>query len=537
MLECARQSETHRNPREEAPQSLLFEEIQRPQNRSKGIEKVGQCIPRRLCVSREIKIYSTLSRKKQILSTIEAGHVRMYACGVTVYDDNHIGHAMQAIFFDVIRNYLEYAGYKVTYVRNYTDVDDKIINRANELGISPRDLAEGVIKSSIEDLSELGVKPATHEPKVSESIPEIIAMIQELIDKDSAYATESGDVYYRVRNNPDYGKLSNRKIDELKSGTRELQRGEKEEHIDFALWKQDDTEDASWESPWGKGRPGWHIECSAMSKKFLGPNFDIHGGGLDLVFPHHENEIAQSESANGCSYANVWMHSGLLTINRQKMSKSLGNFITIKDFLKKWPGEVLRLGYLQNHYSSNIDFSEDIFKTCRKRLLYYYETLKSLNDYTDSNERGEIANSQVPVDKYREDFHKHMSENFNTPAAIASINDVMKQANQILKKKKTPQTVNTILCLSELLSEWGMVLGLFQREPATFIENLKLQLLPELGITKPEIEKLLADRWQARLNKDWKRSDEIRDELRTKGISVNDGTSSSSWTIAELADD
>lgn len=498
---------------------------------------MDQCIPRRESVTREIKIYSTLNKKKKILSTIEAGHVRMYACGVTVYDDNHIGHAMQAIFFDVIRNYLEYAGYKVTYVRNYTDVDDKIINRANEMGISPRHLAENVIKSSIEDLTELGVKPATHEPKVSESIPEITSMIQDLIDRDAAYSTAKGDVYYRVRSNHEYGKLSNRKIDELKSGTREVNRGEKEDDLDFALWKQDDTEDASWKSPWGKGRPGWHIECSAMAKKFLGTNFDIHGGGLDLVFPHHENEIAQSESANGCAYANVWMHSGLLTINRQKMSKSLGNFITIKEFLKKWPGEVLRLGYLQNHYSSNIDFSEDIFRTCRKRLLYYYETLKSLKDYAGSNDGKQSINSLIPIDKYREEFHKLMSENFNTPAAIACINDVMKQANQILKKKRTTQTQNTALCLTHLLTEWGEVLGLFQHEPAAFIDSLKLQLLPDLEITKPVIEKLLAERWQARSDKNWKRSDEIRDELRTKGIVVNDGTSSSSWTIAELVDD
>ena len=488
-------------------------------------------------MSREIKIYSTLSRKKDKLKPIEAGHVGMYACGVTVYDDNHIGHAMQAIFFDVIRNYLEYAGYKVTYVRNYTDVDDKIINRANKLSISPRALSESVIESSIEDLAELGVKPATHEPKVSENIPEISSLIEDLISKGAAYATPTGDVYYRVRSNPDYGKLSNRKIDELKSGTRDVNRGDKEDELDFALWKQDETKDASWQSPWGKGRPGWHIECSAMAKKFLGANFDIHGGGLDLVFPHHENEIAQSESANCCAYANVWMHSGLLTINRQKMSKSLGNFITIKDFLKKWPGEVLRLGYLQNHYSSNIDFSEDIFKSCRKRLLYYYETLKALSDFSGSEEGYQEAKAKLPISQFREDFHKQMSENFNTSGAIACINEVMKQANQLVKKKKNAENKNTVLCLSKLLSEWGTVLGLFQRDPAVFIESLKMQLLPELGIKKQDIESLLAERWKARQSKDWARSDELRDELRAKGIVINDGTTSSTWTIAELVDD
>ncbi|MEZ4742050.1 MAG: cysteine--tRNA ligase [Bdellovibrionota bacterium] len=269
----------------------------------------------------EIYLKNTLSGKKEKLKTIEPGHVKIYACGVTVYDDCHIGHAMQAIYFDVIRNYLEFAGYKVTYVRNYTDVDDKIIDRAQKLGISPRKLADDVITSSIRDMKALGLHPATYEPKVSEVIPEIIEMIKALIEKNAAYATPSGDVYYRVRSKENYGKLSNRNPDDLRSGTREIVEGDKEDELDFALWKQDTTKDASWQSPWGLGRPGWHIECSAMAKRYLGNSFDIHGGGRDLVFPHHENEIAQSESANGCEYATYWIHSGLLTINKQKMSK------------------------------------------------------------------------------------------------------------------------------------------------------------------------------------------------------------------------
>ncbi|MCX6129598.1 MAG: cysteine--tRNA ligase [Proteobacteria bacterium] len=325
---------------------------------------------------REIVLSNTLSGKKEKLETLEPNHVRMYACGVTVYDNCHIGHAMQAIYFDVIRSYLEFAGYRVSYVRNYTDVDDKIINKAKERGISPKALVEEVIQSSIADMESIGVRPANHEPRVSDSIPQIISMVQSLITKGYAYATAKGDVYYRVRKKFDYGKLSNRKLDELRVGTRDLAECEKEDDMDFALWKQDDTIGASWPSPWQQGRPGWHIECSAMAKMYLGASFDIHGGGRDLVFPHHENEIAQSEAANGCNYARYWIHSGLLTINKQKMSKSLGNHILIHDFVKRFPGEVLRLAYLQYHYSSNVDFTEQTFRQAARRLLYFYESLQ-----------------------------------------------------------------------------------------------------------------------------------------------------------------
>ena len=327
----------------------------------------------------EIRVTNTLSGKKEKLIPHEEGHIKIYACGVTVYDHCHIGHAMQAIYFDVMRNYLKFAGYKVTYVRNYTDVDDKIINKAKELNMKPLDLSEKIIKSSIKDMEAIGVKEADREPKVSETIPEIISMIEELIKKGFAYPTSEGDVYYRVQKKADYGKLSNRNVSDLRSNTRDLVQGGKEDALDFALWKSDLTEGASWESPWGAGRPGWHIECSAMAKKHLGDTFDIHGGGRDLVFPHHENEIAQSESANSCTYCNYWVHSGLLTINKQKMSKSLGNHILISDFVSKYPGEVLRLAYLQYHYSSNVDFSEAVFNNCLKKLLYFYETLQDLD--------------------------------------------------------------------------------------------------------------------------------------------------------------
>ena len=484
---------------------------------------------RRAILLRKIKVYNTLKRTKHELEPLEPGHIRMYACGVTVYDDCHIGHAMQAIFFDVIRNYLEYSGYKVTYVRNYTDVDDKIINRALELKISPKVLAENVISSCEEDLQNLDVKPATYQPKVSECIPEIITMIEDLIKNDCAYSTTSGDVYYRVRKNKEYGKLSNRKIDELKGGTRNLRHNEKEDELDFALWKKDQTPDASWKSPWGLGRPGWHIECSAMAKKFLGESFDIHGGGIDLVFPHHENEIAQSESANCCSYAETWIHSGLMTIEHQKMSKSLGNFITIKDFLEKWPNEVLRLGFLQNHFSSNIDFSINSFKTCKKRLLYFYETLRSLDLISDKSSLPSRPSKEIL--KFQEDFHTHMSDNFNTPGAIACINELMRSANKLLTKKKSPQHISLATEISAQLREWGLVLGILQKDPESFIKDLKLQLLEDLGLNLQDIEALLEERWQARKDKNWKKSDQLRDQLSQMGILLQDGASDYNWSI------
>lgn len=341
----------------------------------------------------EVFVQNTLTGKKERLVPIRPGHVSIYACGVTTYDHYHIGHALQAIYFDMICRYLRYAGYKVTYVRNYTDVDDKIINRAKDLGISPQKLAQDIIESSEEDMIALGCIAPDFAPRVSRSIPEIIAMVEDLIRNGAAYATPDGDVYYRVRSKSDYGKLSNRKVDELRAGTRDLVEGGKEDPLDFALWKHDETEGASWDSPWGKGRPGWHIECSAMSKIHLGPSFDIHGGGRDLIFPHHENEIAQSESANKCSYANIWIHSGLLTIEKQKMSKSLGNHIALKDFLKKWPAEALRLAYLQHHYGSNIDFHKDTFKKAHQRLFYYYSTLGTLDDLAE--EAQEIGRAHV----------------------------------------------------------------------------------------------------------------------------------------------
>lgn len=480
---------------------------------------------------REIQVYNTLSGKKEKFETIEPGHVKMYACGVTVYDDCHIGHAMQAIYFDVIRSYLEYVGYKVTYVRNYTDVDDKIIKRSGERNMTPKALVDEIIASSEKDMQGLGVRAATHEPRVSESIPEIIEVIQDLEKNGFAYSTAEGDVYYRVRKKADYGKLSNRKTDELKAGTRDLVAGDKEDELDFALWKCDDSPGASWDSPWGRGRPGWHIECSAMAKMYLGKSFDIHGGGRDLVFPHHENEIAQSEAANSCKYANYWMHSGLLTIEKSKMSKSLGNHILISKFLTRFPGEVLRLAYLQNHYTSNVDFSEQVFRTAAQRLLYFYETLRELDSLSEAVPGGsKLLSGHSPGDII-ENFHREMTNDFGTVGALREILIGFRKANELRQGKKSAEKSFAAAEYARVFRELLGVFGLIQEAPETFIASLKSKIVRDLGIEESTIEGLIVDRKAARDAKDFAKSDEVRAKLSDLGIELMDSTEGTRWTV------
>ena len=481
---------------------------------------------------RDIYISNTLTGQKELFKPLNPGKVLMYACGVTVYDDCHIGHAMQAIYFDVIRSYLEYSGYDVTYVRNFTDVDDKIIHRAGELGVQPLALSQKVIDSTRRDMASLGVRPATHEPQVSQTIPEIIDMVATLIEKGHAYQSAAGDVYFRVRSKTDYGKLSNRKPDELRSGTRDLAVTDKEDPLDFALWKKEEVNEASWNSPWGRGRPGWHIECSAMARKYLGESLDIHGGGRDLIFPHHENEIAQSECCTGKPYASYWIHSGLLTINKQKMSKSLGNHIAIQDFLARWPGEVLRLAYLQQNYTSNIDFSPLVFKNAAKRLLYYYETLQGLDQAAASTPRsdGALSVGHGP-EELREVFAREMSDDFNTVAALGTLNNAFSKANDLIKLKKSPARSLTAALYGEVFRELMGVLGLLRESPVQFIAQLKLKLIGELGVTEAEIEDAISRRNDARARKDYAAGDKIRDELLERGIVLKDSPEGTIYSI------
>ena len=481
---------------------------------------------------RTIRILNTLTGKKDLLAPMTPGQVRMYACGVTVYDHCHIGHAMQAVFFDMIWAYLECAGYKVAYVRNFTDVDDKIINRAKTMGIAPKQLADDIIASSNRDMAAIGIRKASHEPRVSETIPEIIAMVQRLIANGFAYATASGDVYYQVRKKGNYGCLSHRKCDDLRSGTRDIVQGEKKDELDFVLWKSDETAGASWESPWGLGRPGWHIECSAMAQKFLGDQFDIHGGGRDLVFPHHENEIAQSEAANGTPYVNIWMHSGLLTIDGQKMSKSLGNHILIGDFLKKWPAEVLRFAFLTQHYTSNVDFSQTFFRRCAQRLLYYYESLQGLDAAAAGTTPGPVAE----VAQVEERFHEAMCDDFNTSLAVGELNKGFKRANEVTKGKRTPATAQLAASYAATLRGLFAVYGLMREEPVTFIDGLKSKVLPELGITAADIQARIAERINARAAKDFAKADGIRKELTARGIELMDSPQGTTWTLSFTED-
>ncbi len=482
-------------------------------------------------VVRDIQVYNTLSGKKEKFETHEPGHVKMYACGVTVYDNCHIGHAMQAIYFDVIRNYLEYVGYKVTYVRNYTDVDDKIIKRSQERGITPMNLVNEIIASSEQDMHALGVRAATFEPRVSQCIPEIIAMIQDLEKNGYAYSTAEGDVYYRVKKKADYGKLSNRKTDEGQSGTRDLVvKGDKEDELDFALWKKDATPGASWDSPWGLGRPGWHIECSAMAKKHLGKSFDIHGGGRDLVFPHHENEIAQSEAANNCEYSRYWLHSGLLTINKVKMSKSLGNQVLTSRFLERFPGEVLRLAYLQNHYTSNVDFSEQVFQGASQRLLYFYETMRELDALAAEADGGALLPGHDPK-AVIEAFHREMTNDFGTVGALREILGGFRKANELKAGKKSVQKANTAKAYASTFRELFKVFGLLQEDPEAFIASLKSKIVAGMGLKESEIEKLIAGRKAARETKDWAKGDEIRKQLVDLGIELMDGAEGTRWTV------
>ncbi len=479
----------------------------------------------------EIQINNTLTGQKERFTPLKANEVSIYACGVTVYDDCHIGHAMQAIYFDVIRRYFEFLGHKVTYVRNYTDVDDKIIVRAGKLGISPRQLADDMVNASKRDMAAIGVRPATFEPRVTESIPQIIEMVQELIKKEFAYVTNEGDVYYRVSAKADYGKLSNRKTDELISNTRDLAQGEKESFQDFALWKADTTPDASWPSPWGLGRPGWHIECSVMSKECLGTSFDIHGGGRDLVFPHHENEIAQSEAANSCPYASYWIHSGLLTINKQKMSKSLGNHISIQAFLSRFPAEALRLSFLTRHYSSYIDFSDSVFKESLQRLSYYYTSLCDLEEAAQgAPETGKLLAGHTP-ETLSERFATAMADDFNTAASIAELNSTFKSANELMKTKKSPEKAFTAKAYLSAIHRVGGVLGILGETPSRFLEEIKDRLLVDLGLTREAIESLIAQRAEAKKSKDFAKSDAIRAEILSKGIDVLDTPTGTRWAV------
>ncbi|MDM5356595.1 cysteine--tRNA ligase [Peribacillus sp. RS7] len=460
-----------------------------------------------------IKIYNTATRKKETFVPIEEGKVKMYVCGPTVYNYIHIGNARPAIVFDTVRRYLDYRGYDVQFVSNFTDVDDKLIRAAKELGEDVPTISERFIKAYFEDVSALGCKKADAHPTVMENMDAIIEFISALIEKGFAYESE-GDVYYRTRKFEGYGKLSHQSIDELRVGAR-IEIGEKkQDSLDFALWKTAKDDEISWESPWGKGRPGWHIECSAMVKKYLGDTIDIHAGGQDLAFPHHENEIAQSEALTGKTFANYWMHNGYINIENEKMSKSLGNFVLVHDIIQKHDPQVLRFFMLSVHYRHPINYSEEVLENVKAsldRLRTSYQNLKHRLQVSD----GLTENNDIWLEKLNglhEQFIKEMDDDFNTANAISILFELSKQANYYLMEKNTDKEV--IDAFLEKFNTLFSVLGLS---------------LEEDGLLDEEIEGLIQQRIQARKDRNFGLSDEIRDRLKNMNIILEDTPQGTRW--------
>ncbi len=459
-----------------------------------------------------IKLYNTLTRQKEEFKPITEGEVKMYSCGPTVYNYFHLGNARPFIVFDCLRCFFEYMGYKVTFVQNFTDVDDKLINKAREEGCTVKEIADKYIKEYFVDSHGLGIKEATVHPRATENIDAIIETVKTLIEKGHAYEV-GGDVYFSTRSFKDYGKLSHQPLEDLESGVRKDPEQGKRDPMDFALWKKRKGDEIGWESPWGIGRPGWHIECSAMANRYLGKTIDIHSGGFDLIFPHHENEIAQSECANDAPFAHYWLHNGFINVNNEKMSKSLGNFFTVRDIAAKYDYEVIRFFMLSAHYRSPINFCDELMDAAKTGLARLYNCLSNLEHLSKSAE-GEAADEEkkAAMDGYREKFIAAMSDDLNTADAIS----VLFEAVRYINSAKDMSLGDIELCQGTL-KELGGVLGLLQKEESSDISA--------------EVEELIALRAEARKNKDWAKSDEIRDKLKEMGVVLEDTRSGVKWRV------
>ncbi len=488
-----------------------------------------------------LRIYNTLTKKKEDFLPLREGKVGMYVCGVTVYDRCHIGHARAAVVFDIIYRFLRFRGFDVTYVRNYTDVDDKIINRANQEGVTCREIAERYIKEYEEDMQALGVERPTHEPRATENIAQIIALIRKLVDKGIAYPLD-GDVYFAVEKFDSYGKLSGRDLEEMRAGARVEVDERKRNPLDFALWKASKPGEPEWESPWGQGRPGWHIECSAMSQRYLGESFDIHGGGKDLVFPHHENEIAQSEAATGKPFVRFWIHNGFVNIDHEKMSKSLGNILAIRDILREHHPEALRLFFLSNHYRSPVDFSFQNMVEARANLDRFYAALtgieefleggKEENPYQPEKLRGISREVYDKISSVREKILEAMEDDFNTALALGFLHELARVLNRALADKALRKDPAATALLKEgrtRLTEAGKILGLFQETPAEYFAGQQKRFLTVKNLAEEEVRQLIARREEARQAKDWKRADELRAQALALGILLEDGPKGTVW--------
>lgn len=477
-----------------------------------------------------MKIYNTLSRKKEEFEPIEPGRVSMYVCGPTVYNLIHIGNARPMIVFDTVRRYMEYKGYDVNYVSNFTDVDDKIIKKANEEGVEPSVISERYIEECRKDMKALNVKTATTHPKATEEIDGMLEMINTLLKKDYAYVAADGTVYYRTRSFKDYGKLSHKNLDDLQGGNRSLLvsgEDQKEDPLDFVLWKPKKEGEPYWESPWCNGRPGWHIECSVMSKKYLGDEIDIHAGGEDLIFPHHENEIAQSEAANGKTFAKYWMHNGFLNIDNKKMSKSLGNFFTVRDISEKYDLQVLRFFMLSAHYRSPLNFSADLMEAAKNgydRIVTCVSNLNFLLEKAQENNAGKTSQDALNTDEAADleeaktfvtKFEEAMDDDFNTADAVSAVFELVKYANTKVTEQSSKDFISAIKDEIVMLSD---ICGLVVEKEAEILDS--------------EIERLIQERQDARKSKDFARADEIRDTLQKQGIILEDTREGVKWKRA-----
>ncbi len=489
-----------------------------------------------------LRIYNTMTGKKEEFLPLHGNRVRMYVCGITAYDLCHIGHARSTIIFDMIYRYLRYRGHEVTFVRNFTDIDDKIIKRANQEGVDYKIIAERYIREFKIDMGRFGLEKPSIEPKATEHITEMIQLISTLVEKGYAYP-RNGDVFFSVERFNNYGKLSKRNLEEMQAGARVEIDEKKENPLDFALWKSSKPGEPFWESPWGKGRPGWHIECSAMSQKYLGETFDIHGGGKDLIFPHHENEIAQSEAATGKPFVRYWIHNGFVNINKEKMSKSLGNILTLKEIFNDWRPEVIRLFLLSHHYRSPVDFSFDTLSESKSGLDRFYATLKAIRDEIkeapssltgEKDQSSTLNDCRQAVESFRSRFEESMDDDFNTAQALGYFYDLQRYLNILLDISRSHPTEEIILMLKKCLSHFsdlGWIFGLFQEDPEAYLKEQKIEGLKKLNLSEENIFRLIEDRNIARKEKNWKRADEIRSNLLSKGIVLEDTPAGTLWKI------
>jgi cysteinyl-tRNA synthetase len=459
-----------------------------------------------------LEIFNSLTRRKEPFTPIEPGKVRMYVCGMTVYDYCHLGHARVLVVFDLVTRYLRHHGLDVTYVRNVTDIDDKIIARANEDHEEISVLTGRFIDAMHEDAAALGVLPPDEEPRATGHMDTIVAMIERLVEKGFAYRADNGDVYYRVSAFDDYGALSGKHLEDLRAGARVEVDEAKEDPLDFVLWKAAKPDEPWWQSPWGPGRPGWHIECSAMSTECLGDHFDIHGGGQDLQFPHHENEIAQSEAATGHKFVNLWMHNGFVRVDEEKMSKSLGNFFTIREILEKYDAESVRYFIVASHYRSPLNYSDESLDNARAALTRLYSSLRGLP---------QVAAGDAG-DGFRRRFEAAMEDDFNTPEALAVLFELAREINR--ERDANPSVAGS---LGTLLRELGGLLGLLSRSPEEFLHSEA-----DEGLPAGEIEALIEQRTAARARRDWAEADRIRNRLQDEGVELEDGPAGTSWRRA-----